>query len=136
MGEDQTSTCARRHQHDIEAGARFLALLEQRTAEGMIMGRGHEIPGGPAPRTALSRRWRRPQPVVGDAAAEAASMRSGASGFELSARVYGVPEVSVVSMTQHLDMTRAWSPPADCRSVADIDTGFAQCHHDSYAIEQ
>jgi hypothetical protein len=28
------------------------------------------------------------------------------SGFELSA-MYGVPDVSVVSMTQHLDMTRA-----------------------------
>jgi len=29
-----------------------------------------------------------------------------ASGFELSA-MYGMPDVSVVSMTQHLDMTRA-----------------------------
>ena len=29
-----------------------------------------------------------------------------ASGFELSA-MYGVPDVSVVSMTQHLDMVRA-----------------------------
>jgi len=40
-GEDPTSTL--RHEnikHDIAAGARFLALLEKRTAEGMIMGAG------------------------------------------------------------------------------------------------
>ena len=46
-----------------------------------------------------------------------------ASGFELSA-MYGVPDVSVVSMTQHLDMTRAMVDRSGLPVVADIDTGF------------
>ena len=46
-----------------------------------------------------------------------------ASGFELSA-MYGVPDVSIVSMTQHLDMTRAMADRTGLPIVADIDTGF------------
>ncbi len=45
-------------------------------------------------------------PLSAMLAAEAGFDAIWASGFELSA-MYGVPDVSVVSMTQHLDMTRA-----------------------------
>src|SRR5262245_65922090 len=42
-----------------------------------------------------------------------------ASGFELSA-MYGVPDVSIVSMTQHLDMTRAMVDRSGLPVVCDI----------------
>ena len=42
-----------------------------------------------------------------------------ASGFELSA-MYGMPDVSVVSMTQHLDMTRAMAERSGIPVVAEI----------------
>ena len=46
-----------------------------------------------------------------------------ASGFELSA-AYGVPDASLLSMTQHLDMTRAICEQVAVPVVADIDTGY------------
>src|ERR1700722_6505717 len=46
-----------------------------------------------------------------------------ASGFELSA-AYGVPDASVLSLTQHLDMTRAIIGQVAVPIVADIDTGY------------
>ena len=46
-----------------------------------------------------------------------------ASGFELSA-LYGLADVSLVSMTQHLDMVRAMAEQSSLPIVADIDTGF------------
>ena len=46
-----------------------------------------------------------------------------ASGFELSA-AYGVPDASLISMTQHLDMTRAIADAVEIPVVADIDTGY------------
>lgn len=46
-----------------------------------------------------------------------------ASGFELSA-LYGLPDVSLISMTQHLDMMRAIAAQSSLPIVADIDTGF------------
>ena len=58
-----------------------------------------------------------------------------ASGFELSA-MYGVPDVSVVSMTQHLDMTRAMAERSGIPVVADIDTGFGNAINVLYAVEQ
>ena len=58
-----------------------------------------------------------------------------ASGFELSA-MYGVPDVSVVSMTQHLDMTRAMVDRSGLPVVADIDTGFGNAINVLYVIEQ
>ena len=58
-----------------------------------------------------------------------------ASGFELSA-MYGVPDVSVVSMTQHLDMTRAMAERSGLPVVADIDTGFGNAINVLYAVEQ
>jgi len=46
-----------------------------------------------------------------------------ASGFELSA-AYGVPDASLLSFTQHLDMTRAIIEQIAAPVVADIDTGY------------
>jgi phosphoenolpyruvate phosphomutase len=46
-----------------------------------------------------------------------------ASGFELSA-AYGVPDASLLSFTQHLDMTRAIVEQVAVPVVADIDTGY------------
>ena len=58
-----------------------------------------------------------------------------ASGFELSA-MYGVPDVSIVTMTQHLDMMRAMAERSGIPVVADIDTGFGNAINVLYAIEQ
>lgn len=46
-----------------------------------------------------------------------------ASGFELSA-LYGLPDMSFISMTQHLDMLRAIAGRSSLPIVADIDTGY------------
>ena len=46
-----------------------------------------------------------------------------ASGFELSA-LYGLADVSLISMTQHLDMVRAIVEQSRLPLVADLDTGF------------
>jgi phosphoenolpyruvate phosphomutase len=46
-----------------------------------------------------------------------------ASGFELSA-AYGMPDASLLSLTQHLDMTRAIIEQVAVPIVADIDTGY------------
>src|SRR5579863_7215613 len=46
-----------------------------------------------------------------------------ASGFELSA-AYGVPDASLLSLTQHLDMTRAIIEQTTIPMIADIDTGY------------
>src|SRR5260221_10574627 len=46
-----------------------------------------------------------------------------ASGFELSA-AYGVPDASLLSMTQHLDMTHAICEQVAIPVIADIDTGY------------
>src|SRR5712692_2539976 len=46
-----------------------------------------------------------------------------ASGFELSA-LYGLPDVSLISKTEHLAMVRAMVEQSTLPLVADIDTGF------------
>jgi len=46
-----------------------------------------------------------------------------ASGFELSA-AYGLPDASLLSFTQHLDMTRAIIEQVAVPLVADLDTGY------------
>jgi len=45
------------------------------------------------------------------------------SGFELSA-AYGVPDASLLSYSQHLDMTRAIAEQAGVPVIADLDTGY------------
>src|SRR5579864_8572437 len=46
-----------------------------------------------------------------------------ASGFELSA-AYGVPDASLLSFSQHLDMTRAIIEQVGVPLIADLDTGY------------
>jgi phosphoenolpyruvate phosphomutase len=56
-----------------------------------------------------------------------------ASGFELSA-LYGLPDVSLLSMTQHLEMVRAMADRSSLPIVADIDTGFGNALNVIHAI--
>lgn len=56
-----------------------------------------------------------------------------ASGFELSA-LYGMPDMSLISMTQHLDMLRAIAGRATLPIVADIDTGYGNAINVIHAI--
>jgi len=58
-----------------------------------------------------------------------------ASGFELSA-LYGLADVSLISMTQHLDMMRAMAEQIALPIVADIDTGFGNAINVIYAVQQ
>ncbi len=57
-----------------------------------------------------------------------------ASGFELSA-AYGVPDASLLTMTQHLDMARAIAAAVGVPVVADIDTGFGNAVNVMHAVE-
>ncbi|MDA9505276.1 phosphoenolpyruvate phosphomutase [Bradyrhizobium sp. CCBAU 11386] len=56
-----------------------------------------------------------------------------ASGFELSA-LYGLPDMSLISMTQHLDMLRAIAGRTTLPIVADIDTGYGNAINVIHAI--
>jgi phosphonopyruvate hydrolase len=58
-----------------------------------------------------------------------------ASGFELSA-LYGLADVSLVSMTQHIEMMRAMADRVDLPIVADIDTGFGNAINVIHAVQQ
>ncbi len=58
-----------------------------------------------------------------------------ASGFELSA-LYGLPDVSLISMTQHLDMVRAMAGQVPLPIVADIDTGFGNAVNVVHAVRE
>ncbi len=58
-----------------------------------------------------------------------------ASGFELSA-LYGLPDVSLITMTQHLEMVRAMAEQSSLPIVADIDTGFGNAVNVVYAVAQ
>lgn len=58
-----------------------------------------------------------------------------ASGFELSA-LYGLADMSLISMTQHLDMLRAIAGRATLPIVADIDTGYGNAINVIHAIKE
>jgi phosphoenolpyruvate phosphomutase len=58
-----------------------------------------------------------------------------ASGFELSA-LHGLPDVSLISMSQHLETMRTIAEQTSLPIVADIDTGFGNAINLIYAIEQ
>ncbi|MGN6749821.1 MAG: phosphonopyruvate hydrolase [Xanthobacteraceae bacterium] len=58
-----------------------------------------------------------------------------ASGFELSA-LYGLADVSLISMTQHLDMVRTIVEQSSLPLVADLDTGFGNAINVMHAVEQ
>ena len=58
-----------------------------------------------------------------------------ASGFEFSA-LMGLPDASLVSMTQHLEMMRAIADRVRIPIVADIDTGFGNAINVMHAVRQ
>lgn len=58
-----------------------------------------------------------------------------ASGFELSA-LYGLPDASLVSMAEHLSMTRAIAARSNLPVVADIDTGFGNAINAAFAVRE
>lgn len=57
------------------------------------------------------------------------------SGFELSAS-YAVPDASILSSSQHLDMMRAIAATVDTPVIADIDTGFGNAINVAYMVPQ
>jgi phosphoenolpyruvate phosphomutase len=58
-----------------------------------------------------------------------------ASGFELSA-LYGLPDMSLVTMTQHLEMLRCITGRSSLPVIADIDTGFGNALNVIHAIRE
>ena len=74
-------------------------------------------------------------PLSARLAAEAGFDGIWASGFELSA-LHGLPDVSLVSMTQHLETMRAMAEAVELPVIADIDTGFGNAVNVIHAIQQ
>lgn len=58
-----------------------------------------------------------------------------ASGFELSA-LYGVADVSLITMTEHLDMVRRIAAHTSLPIVADIDTGYGNAVNVIHAVQE
>jgi phosphoenolpyruvate phosphomutase len=58
-----------------------------------------------------------------------------ASGFELSASL-GLPDVSLVSMAEHLSNMRAMADRTNLPIVADVDTGYGNAINILHTIEQ
>lgn len=58
-----------------------------------------------------------------------------ASGFELSA-LYGLADVSLTTMSEHLDMTRRIASTCELPVVADIDTGFGNAVNVAYSVRK
>jgi phosphoenolpyruvate phosphomutase len=72
-------------------------------------------------------------PLAATLAEEAGFDGVWASGFELSA-LLGLPDVSLVTMTQHLEMLRAMAQRMALPIVADIDTGFGNAVNVVHAV--
>lgn len=72
-------------------------------------------------------------PLTACLAEEAGFNAIWASGFELSASM-GVPDASIVSMGEHLDMTRRMCERVSIPVIADIDTGFGNAVNVHYAV--
>lgn len=58
-----------------------------------------------------------------------------ASGFELSA-LYGLADVSLITMTQHIEMLRAVARTSALPIIADIDTGFGNAVNVAHAVTE
>lgn len=75
-------------------------------------------------------------PLAAVLAEEAGFEAAWASGFELSA-LYGLPDLSLLSMTQHLDMLRAITGRCPGLSVvADLDTGHGNAVNAAHAVAE
>jgi len=72
-------------------------------------------------------------PLSAKLAAEAGFDALWASGFELSA-LYGLADVSLITMTQHIEMMRAVAATTSLPIVADIDTGFGNAVNVVHAV--
>ena len=57
------------------------------------------------------------------------------SGFELAASL-AVPDASILSMSTHVEMTRAMAAAVSIPLIADIDTGFGNAVNVSYVVPQ
>ena len=57
-----------------------------------------------------------------------------ASGFELSA-LYGLPDAGLVTMTEHLEVTRRMVERTQGLVIADLDTGFGNAVNAGHASE-
>ena len=68
-------------------------------------------------------------------AAEAGFDAVWGSGFELSAS-HAVPDASILSPVQHLDMMRAMAAASPAPVIADIDTGFGNAINVAYLLPQ
>lgn len=58
-----------------------------------------------------------------------------ASGFEISAS-YGLPDASLISMTQHLDMVRSMAARVRIPIIADIDTGYGNVVNVAHTVKE
>ena len=58
-----------------------------------------------------------------------------ASGFELSA-LWGLPDISLLSMNQHLETVRGMADQTSLPIVADLDTGFGNALNVLHAVRQ
>ena len=58
-----------------------------------------------------------------------------ASGFELSA-LHGVPDLSLLSMSDHLAVVRSMAEQVSLPIIADIDTGFGNALNVMHAVER
>lgn len=75
-------------------------------------------------------------PLAAVLAEEAGFKAAWASGFELSA-LYSLPDLSLLSMTQHLDMLRAITGRCPGLSVvADLDTGHGNAVNAAHAVAE
>ena len=74
-------------------------------------------------------------PLSAILAAEAGFDAIWASGFELSA-LYGLADVSLISMSDHLAMVRGMATRCDLPIVADIDTGFGNAVNVMHAVRE
>lgn len=57
-----------------------------------------------------------------------------ASGFEISAS-YGLPDASLITHTQHLEITRAICTQVQIPVIADVDTGYGNAVNVVYACQ-
>ena len=74
-------------------------------------------------------------PLSAILAAEAGFEAIWASGFELSA-LYGLADVSLISMSDHVAMVRAMASRCELPIVADIDTGFGNAVNVMHAVRE
>jgi phosphoenolpyruvate phosphomutase len=98
------------------------------------------MPSTPSLRTALTRKgllqvMATHSPLSARLAEEAGFDGLWASGFELSA-LYGLADVSLISMTQHLDMLRCIAGQTSLPIIADLDTGFGNAVNVIHAVRE